>query len=99
MANRFPSVAVPPEMNTFKAEVRADQHFMFRPQPYHRAVVSDAGEDDTIPAPRGSLKRHSADAGNESFFWKRHGGRNHSPNRFAAALGTKFGHAPLPPAH
>src|ERR1700737_3168985 len=97
MANRFGRMPVPPEMNTFKAEVRGDQHFVFRPQAQHRTVVSDAGEEGTIPAPRASLERHSADAGNESFFWQRHGARNHSPKGSAAGLRYEAGHAPIPP--
>jgi len=72
MANRFGRMPVPPEMNPFEAEIRGDQHFVFGPQPQHRTVISDAGEEGTIPAPRASLERHSADVGNESFFWNRH---------------------------
>jgi hypothetical protein len=90
MTDRFGRMPVPPEMNTFKAEVRGDQHFVFGPQPQHRAVVSDAGAEGTIPAPRPSLERHSADVGNESFFWSRHGERNHSPNRSLPAYGTNL---------
>ena len=75
MANRFGRMPVPPEMNPFKAEVRGDQQVVFGPQPQHRTVISDAGEEGTIPAPRASLERHSADVGDESFFWKRHGER------------------------
>src|ERR1700724_988739 len=97
MANRFRRMPVPPEMNTFKAEVGGDQHVVFGPQPQHRTVVSDAGEQGTIPAPRASLERHSADVGKESFFWKGHGERNHSPNRPAAGLPHESGHAPIPP--
>jgi hypothetical protein len=97
MADRFGRMPVPPEMNTFKAEVRGDQHFVFGPQPQHRTVVSDAGEEGTIPAPRASLERHSTDVGDESFFWQRHGQRNHSPKGSAAGLGHESGHAPSPP--
>jgi hypothetical protein len=97
MANRFGRMPVSPEMNTFKAEVRGDQHFVLGPQPQHRTVVSDTGEEGTIPTPRAWLDRHSADVGNESFFWKGHGERNHSPNRSAAGLRHESGHAPIPP--
>jgi hypothetical protein len=97
MTDRFGRMPVPPEMNTFKAEVRGDQHFLFGPQPQHRTVVSDAGEEGTIPAPRAWLERHSADVGNESFFWQRHGGRNHSPKGAAAGSRHESGHAPIPP--
>jgi len=57
MANRFGRMPVPPEMNPFEAEIRGDQHFVFGPQPQHRTVISDAGEEGTIPAPRASLER------------------------------------------
>jgi len=90
MTNRFGRMPVPPEMNTFKAEVRGDQHFVFGPQPQHRTVVSDAGEEGAIPAPRASLERHPADVGNESFFCNRHGERNHSPNDPLRAGGTNL---------
>jgi len=49
MANRFGRMPVSPEMNTFKAEVRGDQHFVLGPRPQHRTVVSDTGEEGTIP--------------------------------------------------
>jgi len=90
MADRFGRMPVPPEMNTFKAEVRGDQQFVFGPQPQHRTVVSDAGEEGTIPAPRASLERDSADVGNESFFWQRHGEEIIAQREALQAWGTNL---------
>src|SRR3979411_1265281 len=99
MANRFGRMPVSPEMNTFKAEVRGDQHFVLGPQPQHRTGVSDTGEEGTIPTPRAWPDRHSADVGNESFFWKGHGERNHSPNRSARACDTNLAMHQFRPAN
>jgi len=73
---------------------------LFGPQPQHRTVISDAGEEGTIPAPRASLERHSADVGNESFFLEQaRRGEIIAQTDPLRACGTESGHAPIPSAN